>query len=132
MPEHFYKEKLYPLQDIVLEIISSCKTNFYLTGGTALSRHYLHHRYSDDLDLFVNNSASFKVDTEKIFNALKKQFEGLSVSISDDMYVRLFIIRGDTSLKVEFVNDVDFHTNGFESSHWFHKIDSWPLAYGKI
>ena len=24
---------------------------FYLTGGTAVSRGYLHHRYSDDLDL---------------------------------------------------------------------------------
>jgi len=30
-------------------------TPFYLTGGTALSRGYFNHRYSDDLDLFVNN-----------------------------------------------------------------------------
>jgi len=34
--------------------------SFYLTGGTALGRHYLKHRYSDDLDLFVNRNNDFK------------------------------------------------------------------------
>ncbi len=29
------------------------ETPFYLTGGTALSRHYFNHRYSDDIVLFV-------------------------------------------------------------------------------
>lgn len=29
-------------------------TPFYLTGGTALSRCFSHHRHSDDLDFFVN------------------------------------------------------------------------------
>jgi predicted nucleotidyltransferase component of viral defense system len=28
-------------------------TPFFLTGGTALSRYYTHHRYSDGLDFFV-------------------------------------------------------------------------------
>jgi len=40
--------------DKVLALIRRTDTAFYLTGGTALGRHYLHHRYSDDLDLFVN------------------------------------------------------------------------------
>lgn len=29
------------------------RTNFYFTGGTALSEYYLQHRYSEDLDLFT-------------------------------------------------------------------------------
>jgi len=36
-----------------MSIIRKLNTPFFLTGGTALSRHYYNHRYSDDLDLFV-------------------------------------------------------------------------------
>lgn len=48
----YYLDQLYPLQDKVLRVITECDTDFYLTGGTALSRVYLHHRFSDDLDPF--------------------------------------------------------------------------------
>lgn len=34
-------------------------TPFYLTGGTAISRAYFNHRYSDDLDFFVNADENF-------------------------------------------------------------------------
>lgn len=30
---------------------------FYLTGGTALWHFYLNHRYSEDLDFFVNTDS---------------------------------------------------------------------------
>ena len=56
MPETFYSAKLYPFMDKVLALIRQADTAFDLTGGTALGRHYLHHRYSDDLDLFVNQN----------------------------------------------------------------------------
>ncbi|WP_413884945.1 nucleotidyl transferase AbiEii/AbiGii toxin family protein [Candidatus Desulfatibia sp.] len=39
----------------MLKIISDTNTPFYLTGGTVLSRCYFHHRYSEDLDFFVNS-----------------------------------------------------------------------------
>ncbi|MDR2095073.1 MAG: nucleotidyl transferase AbiEii/AbiGii toxin family protein [Treponema sp.] len=32
--------------------MNRCGTHFFLTGGTALSRAYYPHRYSDDLDFF--------------------------------------------------------------------------------
>lgn len=51
----FYFDRLYPMQDEVLRLIRSADTEFYLTGGTAASRGYLNHRFSDDLDLFVND-----------------------------------------------------------------------------
>ena len=60
MQEEYYLNKLYPLQDRVLRIIETQNQGFYLTGGTALSRFYLNHRYSDDLDFFVNNIDDFK------------------------------------------------------------------------
>lgn len=48
----FYLEQLYPLQDKALALIVAQDTGFYLSGGTASSRGYLNHRFSDDLDLF--------------------------------------------------------------------------------
>jgi len=33
-----------------MNILNRSGTDFFLTGGTALSRGYYHHRYSDDLD----------------------------------------------------------------------------------
>ncbi len=49
--EKFYREKLYPFQDGILAIVRPTDVPFYLTGGTAISRHYNPVRYSDDLDL---------------------------------------------------------------------------------
>lgn len=58
-------DKLYPLQDQILNLLSRVESDFYLTGGTALSRHYLNHRFSDDLDFFFNRSVNFKRDTQQ-------------------------------------------------------------------
>ena len=57
--EKFYKESLYPFQDGILTIVKRTNVPFYLTGGTALSRHYSPVRYSDDLDFFVNRDSEF-------------------------------------------------------------------------
>ena len=40
--------KLYELQDEVLKLVFSEEQEFYLTGGTCLSRYYQEKRYSDD------------------------------------------------------------------------------------
>lgn len=49
LPSSYYEESLYPLQDGVLSCVNECKTDLYLTGGTALHRFYASIRYSDDL-----------------------------------------------------------------------------------
>lgn len=49
---------LTPSQTQILKILSEdslFQNNFYLTGGTALSEFYLHHRLSEDLDFFSFN-----------------------------------------------------------------------------
>ena len=51
--------RLYDIQDAVLKKMNAMETEFYLTGGTALSRGYLKHRYSDDLDFFVSDSPHY-------------------------------------------------------------------------
>ena len=46
-------EKLYELQDRVLEIVFDTEQIFYLTVGTALSRFYKEKRHSDDLIFYT-------------------------------------------------------------------------------
>ncbi|MBI5050865.1 MAG: nucleotidyl transferase AbiEii/AbiGii toxin family protein, partial [Nitrospirae bacterium] len=63
MPAEYYSKILYPLQDKVFPAVID--SPFYLTGGTALSRGYYNHRYSDDLDYFVNDHSDFHRISEK-------------------------------------------------------------------
>jgi len=53
-PSFFY-DRLYPLQDQVLALIHQLETGLYLSGGTAASRGYLNHRFSDDIDMFADD-----------------------------------------------------------------------------
>jgi predicted nucleotidyltransferase component of viral defense system len=126
MSEKYYINDLYPLQDEVLALISSLNTDFYLSGGTALSRVYLNHRYSDDLDFFQNDSGAFRKDAENIIKEIKKSGLGeLETALTDDSFVRLFLNRNDIVLKIEMINDVAFHEGGFIADKIFDRVDSW-------
>ena len=124
MQKEFYEHSLYPLQDRVLEIVNECNTPFYLTGGTALSRYYLHHRYSDDLDFFVNHEENFTSYVSLIIKRLKTNFE-VNLSITDTDFARLFIVSKDVELKIEFINDVFYHFGALNTFNG-HRIDN-PL-----
>ena len=69
-PSQYYEEKLYPLQDGVMNILQQSGTDFFLTGGTALSRAYYNHRYSDDLDFFLNNSDTYGDQLDNVLDLL--------------------------------------------------------------
>ena len=64
MYETQYLDKLYPLQDKVMKIFSDEKVKHYLTGGTVLSRFHFQHRYSDDLDFFMNMDIGFAKESD--------------------------------------------------------------------
>jgi predicted nucleotidyltransferase component of viral defense system len=53
------KDVLSELQWEFLSIFFQGSPPFFLTGGTALSAFYLHHRYSQDLDLFTVDTDAF-------------------------------------------------------------------------
>lgn len=122
--QYFYNKTLYPLQDKILALVESCKTDFYLTGGTALGRHYLNHRFSDDLDFFTNSNPSFKKSTENIIKMISETYE-CEVALTADTFVRIFITSNDTILKVEFIDDVSYHFGSFEQTPLFYKTDNW-------
>ncbi len=65
---------LYKIQDEIFKIVFTLENDFYLTGGTCLSRFYWEKRYSDDLCFFTNNSNLFAINVRKILNNLKAKF----------------------------------------------------------
>lgn len=109
MDSNFYEHRLYPLQDEVLAFVSSLQTGFYLTGGTAASRGYLHHRYSDDLDLFVNYDDRFAVWAELIVNEMSRQPTWqTTVRLRGESYFGLTVYREGVELRIDLVKDVPF------------------------
>jgi len=96
-----YKE-LYELQDKVLEIVFAVEREFYLTGGTCISRFYVEKRYSDDLDFFTNQSRRYSFAVKNVKIALQKIFN-LTVEVESKDITRFKI---DGILQVDFVNDM--------------------------
>lgn len=87
---------------IKLLSVTSLAKKFYLTGGTALSIFYLHHRLSIDLDFFSDQPFSFN-DLTFFINKIKEKFnlkEIPAVKIFDRWQ---FTIEGKKPVKLEFV-----------------------------
>lgn len=124
MHDDYYQNILYPLQDKVLNIIAGLPVDFYLTGGTALSRAYLHHRHSDDLDFFVNGVPDFKMQVNTVIKALSAAGHRFDTSVADDGFVRIFVFDGKSSLKLDFVNDVPFRSGTSVVTSVFNKTDN--------
>lgn len=117
--EH-YDNVLYPLQDKVLELFRG--TPFYLTGGTALSRGYYRHRYSDDLDYFVNDNPDFPRIAERQIVKLRDALGDLSIALRGDNFLRLFV--SPERLKIELINDVPAHIGALVNHPALGVIDS--------
>jgi hypothetical protein len=125
----FYEKSLYPLQNGVLHVLGNCKTRFFLTGGTALSRGYYQHRYSDDLDFFVNNDTDYHEQVDVILTALKAHgfvWDTNVDFITGEAFVSLKVRRedSDTSLKLDFVNDSAPHFGDIVKTELFDRTDS--------
>jgi len=82
--------------------------SWYLTGGTALSRFYLNHRYSDDLDFFLNDDLQYKTKVETILRAFQGQNIGLvnKTFPGSEFFAHYILHYGGVDLKVDFVNDI--------------------------
>ena len=129
--KEFYKD-LYALQDDVFNILENY--DFYLTGGTALSRFYLNHRYSDDLDFFVHREPDFLDIAKEIIARLKEKFfletrvmtaDFAQVHIHTEAFHEKYREHFPAQLKIDFVNEQEIPRFGelvaFES---FSKVDN--------
>jgi hypothetical protein len=110
MERDYYQNILYPLQDKVFELLTALPVDFYITGGTALSRAWLNHRYSDDLDFFLNGSGNFKIQTETVIGKMPELNLKFEILQADADFARLVLYLENASLKIDFVNDIPFRT----------------------
>ena len=101
--------KLYLVQDKILLALKQVLVPFYLTGGTALGRFYLNHRYSEDLDFFMNKSVLFSSSIKDIEKTLINKFHLLKQqSIIYEDFARYYVENEETVLKIDFVNDIEY------------------------
>ena len=99
---------------------------FYLTGGTALSSFFLHHRHSDDLDFFTNAP-----DITFLLPLIKK-LEGAGKLIIESRTPQFIRTLFEGKLKTDFVLDVPFRVGTpFQYKRW--KIDTLEnIALNKV
>jgi len=116
----YYEENLYPLQDKILSLIEEQETDFYLSGGTALSRCYFNHRYSDDLDLFVNQHKRYQNFSETVLETVRNEF-GLEITNKSENFYSFLV---EDTLKVDLINDVAAHIGEFKKCEIFSKTDN--------
>ena len=125
MSEAYHFQVLYPFQDHVLKTLNGLETGFYLSGGTAASRGYLNHRFSDDLDFFVNDDDRFGLWAERVVQALS-QMSGYQseVLLREVRFVRLVLLEGEVTLKIELINDVPARVGDVQQHPTLGALDS--------
>ncbi len=86
----YYEGVLYPLQDRILTVAASYGDDLVLTGGTALARAYLHHRYSDDIDLFTLRPQAGTLGRD-FANALRAAGFTVEPMVESSSFVRMMV-----------------------------------------
>jgi len=111
-----------------MNILNHSDTDFFLTGGTALSRAYYNHRYSDDLDFFLSQSQTYDEQLDKILSLLREAgfFWSTEKEFTRAENFTTIKIRKDSEvfLKLDFVNDLVPHYGEIKKTNLFHRIDS--------
>lgn len=125
-----YEEVLYPFQNRILKTVEELSMPFYLTGGTALSRFYFGHRYSDDLDFFVNDDENFAEHVNLLVGKLlQEKFEiapgSVINSVDTGFFQAVFVEPGtEAAIKVDMVNDIPSHFGNLSVFPEFSRVDS--------
>lgn len=101
------KSILTPFQKDVLELVSKNPLfvkNFYLTGGTALSEFYLHHRMSEDLDFFSEKAFDLP-QVQILVNQIALKLKITDIKYRNQFGLHVFFLhRAKEILKVDFNN----------------------------
>ena len=126
----YYMENLYPLQNGVLNCVKNSGAQFYLTGGTALSRGYFNHRYSDDLDLFLENSDDFRSQADTVISGIETAdyvIKQSDIIVSPD-FISFNVESPDYAgirLKVDLVNDSAERFGELTETPVYYRTDDW-------
>ncbi len=109
------------------------RTPFFLTGGTALSRYYVGHRYSDDLDLFVVDDSNYSDHVNVVLKLLVESKDNAGFRLDrtgmtrGKDYTQFYVVdntNADLELKIDLVNDVAAHYGLIETDPVLGQVDS--------
>lgn len=92
-------------QELILKELSHdafFPSNFYFTGGTALSVAYLHHRFSEDLDFFSEEAFDSNILLEKVSAFAKKHSIEFKTRKIEDVYTYYLQLPNKQPVKVDF------------------------------
>jgi len=111
-----------------MSILNRSDTDFFLTGGTALSRAYYNHRYSDDLDFFLSQSQTYDEQLDKVLALLRENGFFFDTDKDFTRTKNFTTVRvkkdSDTLLKLDFVNDLVPHYGKIIETDIFYRTDS--------
>ncbi|MGH7845218.1 MAG: nucleotidyl transferase AbiEii/AbiGii toxin family protein [Candidatus Binatia bacterium] len=100
------RDILSALQWEFLASFFAAEPPFFLTGGTALSAFYLHHRYSEDLDLFTLDSEAFDRVPLYVADTATRIAASVASLQSAPQFRRYRLSRAVESVIVDFVKEV--------------------------
>jgi len=99
-----YTGCLYPLQNRIFGIAGGYDDSLVLTGGTALARLYLDHRYSDDIDFFTLQPQAGRLGRDFGNALLRAGFVVEPVQATSDFF-RANVSDGITRVQVDVAPD---------------------------
>lgn len=110
------QKHLTPLQWSVLKkfFADPISAPFFLTGGTALSGFYYHHRVSVDLDLFTLNPFDYPIIKDRLAKIAADIGGTYQVKTESPPLLTGFIETGNDKLKVDIVHDIPVHDGEFK------------------
>jgi predicted nucleotidyltransferase component of viral defense system len=96
---------LSALQREVLQAFFAREKGFFLTGGAALTGFYLHHRPTDDLDLFTDRADAFERGPRALGEVAASLGAKLEVRMDSPDFKRYALARGADLVVVDLVHD---------------------------
>lgn len=97
--------KLTEIQFEVLRAFFEREKDFFLSGGGALVGFYLHHRTTDDLDLFTTAPDAFERGPHALADAAAQLGAKIEMRQQSPGFHRYFVHRGDDAVVVDLVLD---------------------------
>lgn len=88
--------------------VDAVRAHFVLTGGSALAEYFLHHRLSDDLDLFTAVPRAVPLAVEALREPLASAGFALHVVRSFDTFAELRVEGNAEALKIDLAQDTPF------------------------
>lgn len=125
-----------PFMESVLSFISRTGPGgVCLTGGTALSKYYLGHRKSEDLDFFVKETDALRSVTAVLLQMMADGvIDGYREGYIDPWHKQFFLAKGDGEFKIEFFFTPLRHTEPFADTEYagLNVEQLKDLASGKL